>query len=78
MNSSLTANPVPAERVYVRTRDVTELFDIDRAKLHELSKIPGFPKPLKLGHRTLRWRLKDVQKWIEKQGTKEGHQHGKS
>lgn len=42
-----------------------------RSKIYSLIKTHNFPKPLKIGQRSL-WQLEDVQQWLNQQNPNKG------
>jgi prophage regulatory protein len=45
--------------------DVCRITTISEASIYRLGKKGQFPKPVVLGHRTKRWKLSDIQLWID-------------
>ena len=48
-------------------KEIQSELGVSRSRVYELMREHGFPQPLRLGPRTRRWRVTDVQNWIEKQ-----------
>ena len=38
---------------------------ISRSQIYSLMKQGDFPKPIRVGKRAVRWRLTDIENWIE-------------
>ena len=51
-------------RRIIRREEVTRLTGIARATLYKLIKEGKFPAPLRLGERSVGWRLADIDKWL--------------
>jgi prophage regulatory protein len=49
----------------MRIREVMEMVGIGRATIYRLLSRGDFPKPLKLGERSIGWREDEIQSWIE-------------
>ncbi len=50
----------------LRLRDVLTLLPIGRTSLYEGIKIGLYPKPIKLGKRTVAWREDELKKYIDR------------
>ena len=48
-----------------RLPSVVQRTTLSRSHLYALVKDGKFPKPLKLGSRSVAWRVEDVEAWIE-------------
>lgn len=46
-------------------RRVMQQLGIARSTLHKWQTTRDFPPPLRLAHNVVRWRLEDVELWIE-------------
>ena len=46
-----------------RSRDVCATLGIARSTLYELIKTDGFPQPVRVSKRAVRWRRIDVEEW---------------
>ena len=46
-------------------RMIMKRLGIARSTIHKWQTTRGFPRPLRLAHNVVRWRLKDVERWIE-------------
>ena len=51
-------------RRIIRREEVTRLTGIARATLYKLIKEGKFPVPLRLGERSVGWRLSDIDEWL--------------
>ena len=51
-------------RRIIRREEVTHLTGIARATLYKLISEGRFPAPLRLGPRSVGWRLADIDKWL--------------
>ena len=51
-------------RRIIRREEVTRLTGIARATLYKLVKEGKFPAPLRLGERSVGWRLSDIDEWL--------------
>ena len=51
-------------RRIIRREEVTRLTGIARATLYKLIKEGKFPAPLRLGERSVGWRLADIDTWL--------------
>ena len=52
-------------RRIIRREEVTRLTGIARATLYKLISEGKFPAPLRLGVRSVGWRLSDIDAWLE-------------
>jgi len=50
---------------FLRTRDARELLRVSRATFARLQKRDGFPRPIRLGARCLRWRVSELVAFAE-------------
>ncbi|MCY4156228.1 MAG: AlpA family phage regulatory protein [Gammaproteobacteria bacterium] len=53
------------ETQLLRVGQVIEILGISRTTLHRMVKEKRFPKPIELGPQARRWRIKDVQAWLD-------------
>ena len=53
------------ERRIVRRDEVTRLTGLARATIYKQIKDGLFPKPIRLGVRSVGWRLTDVDTWLQ-------------
>ena len=49
----------------VRLRDVARLLGVSRSTIYKYMNEGNFPLPLKLGKRAVRWRLTDIEAWLD-------------
>lgn len=49
----------------LRRRDVERMCAISRATLYRYIKKNAFPRPIRIGSGSVRWRLSTVVKWME-------------
>lgn len=54
----------------VRIADVCELLGIARSTVYRLLSLGTFQKPVRLGPRTVRWRIEDIEAWRDAQAAK--------
>lgn len=59
-----TAN-LPAQEKLLRLPEVEEAVGLKKSKIYQLIQENKFPKPIKLGARSVRWKLSSVQIFIE-------------
>ena len=45
--------------------EILGLLAISRTQLWRLIRAGRFPEPIRLGHRTVRWRERDVATWLD-------------
>jgi prophage regulatory protein len=48
--------------------EVVEKTHFKRSTIYQMIQNNKFPKPIKLGGRKARWRIEDVNDWLEKKG----------
>ena len=59
----------------LRLSDVCELVSLSRSSIYAAVAIGRFPRPVKVGTRSVRWRIEEVRSWIESSlidGSKKG------
>ena len=44
--------------------DVRAATGLSKSELYRRIRCGAFPEPIKLGHRTVRWRLSEVEDWV--------------
>jgi predicted DNA-binding transcriptional regulator AlpA len=49
------------QKLLADVHESASLIDVGERKFHELRKQPGFPAPVALGQRCLRWRVAELQ-----------------
>lgn len=52
--------------IFVNARELAQNFKLSRSGIFNLIKRGNFPEGIKIG-RCRRWKLKEIQTWIEKQ-----------
>lgn len=52
----------------VREKERLHITSISRSRVWQLEKAGLFPKRIKLGSRSVAWRLSDLKLWVEQQG----------
>ena len=50
---------------YMRTKDVCEQFGLSPSMLYLYVKQRGFPSPVKVGARAVRWKCSEIVKWFQ-------------
>ena len=53
------------ERRIVRREEVSKLTGIARATIYKKVKDGSFPPPIRLGARSVGWRLSDIDDWLQ-------------
>jgi len=61
--------PPKRQPEYMRTKDVCEQFGFSPSMLYLYVKQRGFPSPVKVGARAVRWRYADIAEWIRRRST---------
>ena len=51
------------ETLYLFVEQVAKRFGVSKDSIWRWTRNGGFPKPLKLGGSTTRWRLSDIEEW---------------
>ena len=49
----------------LRRREVEEITALSRSTIYRMVKTGQFPQPVKIGSRAVRWRLSDINAWID-------------
>ena len=62
-------NTVPPISSYMTPKEVQKFVGVSRPYIYTLMKEKGFPKPLRIGPQTRRWRTADVIAWMETRPT---------
>ena len=52
------------ERKILRIEEVTELVGLARSTIYAKVSEGGFPPPIRLGARSVGWRLSDLDRWL--------------
>lgn len=45
-------------------KEVGQMLALHRTRIYDLIKYRNFPRPIKLGSQTSRWRLDEVENWL--------------
>jgi len=53
------------EEKLLTLNDVVQIVGFKKSTIYKFIKSKNFPKPVKIGYSS-RWRLSDIQKWMEK------------
>lgn len=56
---------MPTERL-LRRQDVEGLVGLKHSALYRWMKTGDFPRPVRLGGRAVRWRLSDIEDWMDR------------
>lgn len=59
---------LPSELIFLSSNTVRDMFDYTRNGLNKMVKAGRFPRPLKMGderNAPVRWRLSDIEKWVD-------------
>ena len=48
----------------IKIQEVTERVGIGRSSIYKLMRASGFPLPLKLGGRAVRWSVAELDAWV--------------
>ena len=59
--------PPPTER-FLKLSDVTRQVGLGKTFVYNEVQAGRFPRPVKIGARASRWRLSDINKWMDEQG----------
>ena len=57
------------EPLILAALEAARKLSVSERKFHALRKQDGFPQPIQLGPRCLRWRMSDLQGWLQSQPT---------
>jgi prophage regulatory protein len=49
----------------LRPADLAQMLGVGRVTVWRWSKLPDFPKTIRLSERCIGWRLSDVEAWLE-------------
>ena len=52
----------------LRTKEVCSRFGFAPSTVYRMVKLNGFPKPLQVGGRAVRWRYSEIKAWLEARG----------
>ena len=53
------------ERRVIRLEDVCQIVSLARSTIYAKVSAGGFPPPIRLGSRSVGWRLTDIDEWLE-------------
>ena len=53
--------------MYLKIKDAANLAGVGRSTIYDWMERYGFPRPLKLGGRVVRWKACEVIAWLDKQ-----------
>ena len=51
--------------IYKNRQELEELFKVSRATIYRWVKSGHFPKPIHLGANMVRWKVSDIQEWMD-------------
>ena len=54
-----------SEKRLLRLKEVLGLVGLPRSTMYALMKVGEFPKPVQLSHRSVAWRLSEIETWID-------------
>lgn len=54
---------VPPARTYLTVKEVADRFNVSTASIYRWIRERDFPRPLKIGAGTVRWRLSDIEEY---------------
>ena len=49
---------------FLRRREVEQMVGLSRTSIYRLMDSGDFPRPIRVGPRAVRWRLRDIEQWI--------------
>ena len=52
-------------QVLLRRREVEERYSLSRSTIYAMMSEGRFPRPINVGRRSVRWRLSDLESWLE-------------
>lgn len=71
MGSGRNSNPSPFRPgTLISIKEVCGLLGISRSTIYKKLVEGIFPKPVPLGPRTVRWRVEEIEAWVEARATK--------
>ena len=53
---------------FLKLHDIKQLTKVSGSKVYQMVESKQFPKPIKIGHRSVRWVREEVNEWVKKQG----------
>lgn len=57
-------------KVLLRRAEVEERFSLSRSTIYAMMSAGLFPRPINIGRRSVRWRLSDLEAWLEQVPTR--------
>ena len=63
LDTNSPASPVP--RAMYRENDVMQLISVSRSTLWRWCRVGLFPKPIRLGPNSIRWKRAEVDTWLD-------------
>ncbi|MCY4157284.1 MAG: helix-turn-helix domain-containing protein [Gammaproteobacteria bacterium] len=54
-----------AEKQLLKVTEVTKILNVSRTTLHRMTAAGKFPRAIELGPQARRWRVSDVQAWLD-------------
>jgi excisionase family DNA binding protein len=64
-----TTTPNPARAEYLTAKQLTELLQVSKPTLYRYLKA-GFPKPIRMGPKAVRWERSIVESWMRAAASK--------
>ena len=55
---------------FLKLHDIKQLTKVSGSKVYQMVESKQFPKPIKIGHRSVRWVREEVNEWVKEQGNK--------
>lgn len=53
------------KRILLNRREVQQACKLSKSTLYRLMRTGAFPEPLKIGPKAIRWRVDEIQEWVE-------------
>ena len=53
------------EERLLKRREVEEITGLSRSTIYRMLNTGQFPQPVRIGPKTVRWRMSDIVKWME-------------
>ena len=60
------AKRTPTDTTYINIWEVVAVTSLGRSTIYEYMKTQGFPTPIRVGVRAVRWILAEVLEWLDK------------
>jgi len=64
--------PTPQPERFLRISELTKQIGLCRSSVYNFIQTQDFPKPVKIGSRSSRWRASEVDAWMDRQVTPKG------